>query len=264
MAGSSAGDFEVVEVARPGPRPRAGARAQHVDLGRPRAPAASPDRCPGRLLRRLPPRSADGRDHGGRRGGRVARRRLRPRRHGLARAGLAGLRGRRPRRDAARRHRDADQAGARRHRAAVAPRPTRRDGTDGVRRAARRRCVEGRGDGLGLRRGRCGRKPGRRRSRSSAATAWSPVPAAPSKVGWLHDVLGVHAFDYHDGELVAQLRDLAPEGLDVYFDSVGGAISRRPSTISTVVVARLSAGRSPTTSRRREVRATCSWRSRRT
>ena len=35
-------------------------------------------------------------------------------------------------------------------------------------------------------------------------------------------MLGVDAFDYRDGELGAQLRDLAPEGIDVYFDSVGG------------------------------------------
>ena len=42
------------------------------------------------------------------------------------------------------------------------------------------------------------------------------------KVTWLRDVLGVDAFDYRDAELGARLADLAPEGLDVYFDSVGG------------------------------------------
>jgi NADPH-dependent curcumin reductase CurA len=42
------------------------------------------------------------------------------------------------------------------------------------------------------------------------------------KVGWLRDVLGVEAFDYHAGDLRAQLRAVAPDGIDVYFDSVGG------------------------------------------
>ena len=42
------------------------------------------------------------------------------------------------------------------------------------------------------------------------------------KVTWLRDVVGVDAFDYRDAELGTRLADLAPEGLDVYFDSVGG------------------------------------------
>jgi len=42
------------------------------------------------------------------------------------------------------------------------------------------------------------------------------------KVGWLRDELGVEAFNYRDGDLVDQLGALAPEGIDVYFDSVGG------------------------------------------
>jgi NADPH-dependent curcumin reductase CurA len=32
----------------------------------------------------------------------------------------------------------------------------------------------------------------------------------------------VDAFNYRDGDLLGQLRGLAPEGIDVYFDSVGG------------------------------------------
>ena len=44
----------------------------------------------------------------------------------------------------------------------------------------------------------------------------------PDKVAWLRDVVGVDAFDYRDAELSEVLADLAPEGLDVYFDSVGG------------------------------------------
>ena len=42
------------------------------------------------------------------------------------------------------------------------------------------------------------------------------------KVAWLRETLGVDAFNYRDGDLDAQLRALAPEGIDVYFDSVGG------------------------------------------
>lgn len=43
------------------------------------------------------------------------------------------------------------------------------------------------------------------------------------KVAWLTDELGFDAaFDYHDGDLLGHLRRLAPEGIDVYFDNVGG------------------------------------------
>jgi len=44
-----------------------------------------------------------------------------------------------------------------------------------------------------------------------------------TKVAWLRDELGFdHAFDYHQGHLLEQLRAGAPNGLDVYFDNVGG------------------------------------------
>jgi NADPH-dependent curcumin reductase CurA len=43
------------------------------------------------------------------------------------------------------------------------------------------------------------------------------------KVSWLTDELGFdHAFDYHDGALADHLAQGAPDGLDVYFDNVGG------------------------------------------
>jgi NADPH-dependent curcumin reductase CurA len=43
------------------------------------------------------------------------------------------------------------------------------------------------------------------------------------KVAWLRDELGFdYVFDYHEGDLLTHLREAAPDGLDVYFDNVGG------------------------------------------
>jgi NADPH-dependent curcumin reductase CurA len=43
------------------------------------------------------------------------------------------------------------------------------------------------------------------------------------KVAYLRDELGFDAaFDYHDGSVHKQLRAAAPDGIDVYFDNVGG------------------------------------------
>ncbi|ARF76238.1 zinc-binding dehydrogenase [Kitasatospora albolonga] len=43
------------------------------------------------------------------------------------------------------------------------------------------------------------------------------------KVAYLVDELGYDAaFDYHDGPVVDQLRKLAPDGINVFFDNVGG------------------------------------------
>jgi NADPH-dependent curcumin reductase CurA len=46
---------------------------------------------------------------------------------------------------------------------------------------------------------------------------------SPEKVAWLTGELGFSAaFDYHDGPVAQLLGDAAPEGIDVYFDNVGG------------------------------------------
>ncbi|NYG55918.1 NADP-dependent oxidoreductase [Nocardioides perillae] len=46
---------------------------------------------------------------------------------------------------------------------------------------------------------------------------------SPEKCAWLTEELGFDAaFDYHDGPVARQLRDAAPDGVDVYFDNVGG------------------------------------------
>jgi NADPH-dependent curcumin reductase CurA len=45
----------------------------------------------------------------------------------------------------------------------------------------------------------------------------------PEKVRWLTEDLGfTAAFDYHDGPVADSLRDAAPQGIDVFFDNVGG------------------------------------------
>jgi len=43
-----------------------------------------------------------------------------------------------------------------------------------------------------------------------------------SKIKWLQELGFDYAFNYRDGNLPQQLREGAPEGIDVYFDNVGG------------------------------------------
>jgi NADPH-dependent curcumin reductase CurA len=46
---------------------------------------------------------------------------------------------------------------------------------------------------------------------------------SPEKIRWLRDELGFDAaFDYHDAPVAEQLAAAAPDGIDVYFDNVGG------------------------------------------
>jgi NADPH-dependent curcumin reductase CurA len=44
----------------------------------------------------------------------------------------------------------------------------------------------------------------------------------PQKVAWLRELGFDAAFDYHDGDVTALLTQAAPEGIDAYFDNVGG------------------------------------------
>jgi len=44
----------------------------------------------------------------------------------------------------------------------------------------------------------------------------------PEKVAWLRSIGFDDAFDHHDGAIAALLAGVAPEGIDVFFDNVGG------------------------------------------
>jgi NADPH-dependent curcumin reductase CurA len=44
----------------------------------------------------------------------------------------------------------------------------------------------------------------------------------PDKVAWLRKIGFDEAFDYHDGDITEQLGKAAPDGIDCYFENVGG------------------------------------------
>ena len=54
----------------------------------------------------------------------------------------------------------------------------------------------------------------------------------PDKVAWLREVAGIDAaFNYKDVEsLTAALAQHCPNGIDVYFENVGGTTSKPPSS----------------------------------
>ncbi|HEX4508145.1 MAG TPA: NADP-dependent oxidoreductase [Alphaproteobacteria bacterium] len=54
---------------------------------------------------------------------------------------------------------------------------------------------------------------------------------SPEKCRWLVDELGFdHAIDYRTEDVAARLGDLAPEGVDIYFDNVGGPLTNSIAT----------------------------------
>ncbi|MEF3122553.1 NADP-dependent oxidoreductase [Kocuria flava] len=59
-------------------------------------------------------------------------------------------------------------------------------------------------------------------ARLSGAARVIGSAGSPEKVARLLELGFDAAFDYHDGPVVEQLRAAAPEGIDVYFDNVGG------------------------------------------
>jgi hypothetical protein len=51
------------------------------------------------------------------------------------------------------------------------------------------------------------------------------IAGGPEKCGWIAEELGFDAtIDYKGEDVAARLRELAPEGIDLYFDNVGGEI----------------------------------------
>jgi NADPH-dependent curcumin reductase CurA len=59
-------------------------------------------------------------------------------------------------------------------------------------------------------------------ARLSGAARVVGSAGSPAKVSRLRELGFDAAFDYHDGPVLEQLRQAAPEGIDVYFDNVGG------------------------------------------
>jgi NADPH-dependent curcumin reductase CurA len=60
-------------------------------------------------------------------------------------------------------------------------------------------------------------------ARLKGAAAVIGSAGTPEKVAWLTGELGfTAAFDYHDGPVAKQLAGAAPDGIDVFFDNVGG------------------------------------------
>lgn len=69
------------------------------------------------------------------------------------------------------------------------------------------------------------------------------IAGGPDKCTYLRDTIGADAaIDYRQGDVAAQLARLAPEGIDVFFDNVGGEIldaaldNLRPSGGARVVI----------------------------
>ncbi|SFT91247.1 hypothetical protein SAMN05660657_03847 [Geodermatophilus amargosae] len=59
-------------------------------------------------------------------------------------------------------------------------------------------------------------------ARLRGASAVIGSAGSPEKVAWLREIGFTGAFDYHDGRVKDLLAQAAPDGIDVYFDNVGG------------------------------------------
>ena len=152
---------------------------------------------------------------------RSARSSRRPSRHATRSAtwcctGSAGARSRSARR---RRSRVVEQRRA----AVLVPRRARHARPDRVRRARPGRRLPGGRDGLRLRRGRRRRQHRRPARRAARRHARSAAPGRRTRSRGCASSGFDAAFDYHDGPVAAaRCAAAAPDGIDVYFDNVGG------------------------------------------
>ena len=143
-------------------------------------------------------------------------------RHRLARVGLAGLRRGRGRQGSPRRDRNADEAG---HGGRSPPAYLGVLGGNGLTAYAGLFHVAGLREGDVVWVSAAAGAVGSLVAQLAKIRGHRVVASAGSdeKVAWLREELGVDAaFNYRSGPLPELLREAAPDGIDVYFDNVGG------------------------------------------
>ena len=106
------------------------------------------------------------------------------------------------------------------------------------------------------------RRRGQRR-RSDGRTRAAASSGAPSdgEARWLRDLGFDAVFNYREQSPRKAVAELAPDGIDIYFDNVGETTSRPRSVRCERTDASSRAARSPATTmpKRRRGRGTCSW-----
>ena len=85
---------------------------------------------------------------------------------------------------------------------------------------------------------------------------------SPEKVEWLEELGFDDAFDYRERSVREALAEAAPDGIDIYFDNVGGdslEAAHRRAAERTGGSSRAARSHATTTSSRLRGRETCSW-----
>ena len=85
------------------------------------------------------------------------------------------------------------------------------------------------------------------------------IAGGPEKCAWVTDTLGFDAcIDYKSEPLRKRIAELAPDGVDIYFDNVGGAVLEAACSTWRCAAGSCAAARSASTTRpRRPARAAC-------